>query len=272
MPFINSMSFGSGTHTVVGVAGWVGTWELWQRPMEAISRDARAIAYDHYGAGLSDADPELLTFEAQVDALFDVMDGHDVDRCILAGESMGAAVAIEAALRVPERFTRLVLVAGQYTNFDHPAARAFADLVRADFESVIPPFVGECIPEADGDRARRWLRRILRAADPEVAAQLIEAMYDIDLRPRLSELEVPVVLVHGAQDLLPGTRMARAHEAAALIPDCRLRVLPDAGHVPTLTRPEAVVEAIRTGLQSASDTGPPEHTSRHRPAAAMELS
>jgi pimeloyl-ACP methyl ester carboxylesterase len=249
---VNTVSFGSGDRAVVGVGGWVGTWELWQQPLELLSTTWRTVAYDHFGVGQTVAPPELLTFEAQVDAVFEVMDAHGLARCLLAGESAGGAVAAAAALRQPERFSGVIFVSTGFARSDDEITRRFVEMIRSDFAAVVPAFVQMCVPEPDCVHVRRWLEHIISSADPDVAARLIEALYEVDLRPQLSNLAVPALIVHGALDALPASSPDGARAAAELIPDCELAMLDDAGHVPTLTRPEAVAAAIAARFDAAA--------------------
>jgi sigma-B regulation protein RsbQ len=241
---INTVDFGSGDPTVLGVSGWIGDWELWQQPFELLSRRCRVVGYDHHGAGETRVPVDALSFDAQVETVFDVMDALGTDRCVIAGESNGGAVAIEAALRDPDRFDALVLVAAAYTGFDDPIAPAFAEQLAKDFDGTLDPFIALCTPEPDVEHIRRWLGHILRRAEPEAAVALIESMYGVDLKPRLSELRLPTLIIHGRDDALPFTRPAVAEEAMHLISGCELQMLDATGHVPTLTRPEAVASAI----------------------------
>lgn len=241
---VNTVDFGTGAPTVLGVGGWIGDWELWQQPFELLSRRCRVVGYDHHGAGETPVPVDALSFEVQVETVFNVMDALGLDRCVIAGESNGGTVAIEAALRDPDRFEALVLVAAAYTGFDDPVARAFADQLAKDFDGTLGPFIDLCTPEPDVEHIRRWLGHILRRAEPEAAVALIESMYGVDLKPRLSELRLPTLIIHGREDALPFTRPAVAHEAAQLIPGSELKMLDATGHVPTLTRPEAVASSI----------------------------
>jgi pimeloyl-ACP methyl ester carboxylesterase len=56
-----------------------------------------------------------------------------------------------------------------------------------------------------------------------------------DFRDRLSEIRCPTLIVHGEDDML--VPVADAHEFQRLIPDSRLLILDDTGHVPMLERP-----------------------------------
>ena len=73
---------------------------------------------------------------------------------------------------------------------------------------------------------------------------MVESFYTVDIRPRLQHIKVPAVVIHGELDHLPTSPIAASEEIAGAIPDARLVVLPGAGHVPTLTKPQAVADEI----------------------------
>jgi pimeloyl-ACP methyl ester carboxylesterase len=249
---VNTAAFGRGDRTIVGVGGWIGNWELWQQPFERLSEAHRVVAYDHPGSGETQVPPERLTFETHVDTVFGVLDALDVDRCVLAGESMGGTVAVAAMLRQPERFDALVLVDSPMWDFDNETTRRFSQALRANHAGTMSSFVDLCIPEPDSDHFKRWLYRILMRQDATTAIALVETMYGLDLRPSLSGIQIPVLVVNGELDALPAHGVERAEETAALLPEGRLHVVAGAGHVPTLTRPDEVASAIQKFLAHAS--------------------
>jgi pimeloyl-ACP methyl ester carboxylesterase len=72
---IYSTAFGSITSPViVGIGGWIGSWELWAEPFAILSHNWRTIAYDHRGAGATIAPVESITFDRLVDDVFAVLD------------------------------------------------------------------------------------------------------------------------------------------------------------------------------------------------------
>lgn len=64
------------------------------------------------------------------------------------------------------------------------------------------------------------------------------------MRPHLQQIEPPILVIHGALDVLPTSPLSAAEELAGEIPNAELMVLTDAGHVPTLSRPDEVAQAI----------------------------
>ena len=238
---LSTVEFGSGARTLVAHGGWVGSWELWQQPFELMQRDWRCISYDHRGSGASTAPPADVHPQGLVDDLFTVLDHYGVERCVVAGESLGALTVIAAALQRPERFVGLVIVDG-ITETSGQASDQSA--VRHAYDAYVQGFVEACVPEPDSEHIKRWGRQILMRADPESAARMFESHDVPRLAPDLGAIEVPTLLIHGRRDAIVPLTAARA--AAAAIPGARLVVLDDAGHVPTMTRPHEVVSAIET--------------------------
>jgi pimeloyl-ACP methyl ester carboxylesterase len=239
---IHAVSFGAGPTTFLALSGWVATWEAWLEPFETLSRRWRCVSFDHRGAGETVVPPAAITPDALIDDVLGVMDALAIDRCILAGESLGTAVAVGAALRAPDRFTGLVLVDGS-AMIRAEAVRPLIAGVRASFEATLARFVDACVPEPDSDHLKRWGRDMLRRADAEAAARIFESYLDPPYpAPALGELRVPALVVHGTADaIVPievGRRTARAIAGATLVE------LEGAGHVPTVTRSAAVVDAI----------------------------
>ena len=232
---------GEGPSTLVASGGWTGSWELWESPFELLTASRwRCIAYDHRGSGESPVAPEFITVQAMADDIIQIMDANNVQQCVLAGESMGAAVAQLTVLQHPERFTGLVLVASAPSVFDDGRA-ALAARARADYPAVVRWFIDRCLPEPDSEHLRRWGRDILLRADPEQAARLMEMWQDA---PRIdpSLLSLPTLIIHGGLDVIVPVHHART--LAELIPNSELIVFDDTGHVPTITRPHDVAAAI----------------------------
>lgn len=238
---LNVVEIGSGARTFVAHGGWVGSWELWQEPFQLMQSRWRCVAYDHRGSGASTFSPQSITPDALVDDLFGVLDHFAIDACVLAGESLGALTCLRAVLRDPARFEGLVLIDGV------PAANEERQVPlvrgsRSDYPATVRAFVDACVPEPDSEHIRRWGRQILLRAEPEAAARILESHYEQRVAPDLSQVKVPTLVIHGEQDAIIPVQIA--HTVAAAIPHADLVLLEQTGHVPTLTRPQEVVDAI----------------------------
>jgi pimeloyl-ACP methyl ester carboxylesterase len=227
---------------IVGIGGWIGSWELWIDPFSILSESWRTLAYDHRGAGATVAPIESITFEALVDDLFAVLDAYGVERCIVAAESAGALTALAAALKQPERVTGLVIVDGISFRPAQPGPDRMRSGLLADYAATLDWFAAACTPEPDVAPIRRWGRQILDRASPAAALALYDLSGSVDLRPALARITQKTLIIHGAADAIVPLDAAR--ELAEALPDAQLVVLEGAGHVPTLTRPQEVARVI----------------------------
>jgi 3-oxoadipate enol-lactonase len=239
---LHVVSFGAGPTAFLAVGGWIGDWELWEQPFELLSMRWRCVSFDHRGAGESPVPPEAITPDGLVDDVLGVMDALGIERCIVAGESLGAMAALGAVLRAPRRFRGVVLVDGT-PQVTAAVARPLVDGSRADFQATVAAFVERCTPEPGVEHLRRWGRHMLARAEAEAAARLFECYLERKEPPvALDRVAVPALVIHGTADaIVPpsvGEWMARS------IPKASLVRIEGAGHVPTVTRPREVVEAI----------------------------
>jgi pimeloyl-ACP methyl ester carboxylesterase len=243
---LHALSFGDGPRTFVAVGGWTGSWEVWEEPLAQLSAAGwRCVAYDHRGAGESPVAPSLISVQHMIDDVAAVLDAFGVERCVLAGESQGGAIAQYEAARRPERFTGLVLAAPAPARRAQGAGRtAFADACRADYRGTVDQFVAACFPEPDCERVKRWAKNILLRAEPDQAARIIE-MWGDETVPELDAraITMPTLILHGTADAIVPIDESRT--LAALLPDADLVEFEGAGHVPTMTRPDEVVAAIQ---------------------------
>ena len=254
---LSAVAFGAPSSPVfLAHGGWVGSWELWQEPFQLMDQQWRCISYDHRGAGVTTASPAQVTPQGLVDDVVRVLDSFGVDSCVLAGESLGAVTAMSAALQHPDRIRGLVLVDG-VASAGTAAPNPMIAACRTDYPATVQWFIDACVPEPDSEHLRRWGRQILLRAEPEAAARMFESYDEQPVTPEAALIEQPTLILHGELDVVVPPAVARA--LAAEIPNAELVLIPDAGHVPTITRPHAVVEAVDAWWRAceSSQTSPP---------------
>lgn len=239
-----TVEFGSGPRTFVAHGGWTGSWELWAEPFTQLSKTWRTVAYDHRGTGVTVAPTESISIPTMVDDLFAVLDSMNVEKCVLGAESAGGMVALSAALQQPERFDGLVLVDVMYYRDTPSGETPFVTGLKNNFEKTVGAFVDSCVLESEPNSAeiRGWGRKILRRATPESSIKLNECTYGIDLRSEISKIYIPSLIIHGDRDKL--VPLEDAEWLASHLPNSHLHIVIGAGHVPTVTRPFEVAQAI----------------------------
>ncbi len=94
------------------IHGHTGSSRSWEPCLPVLSRHYRVIAPDLPGHGLSGrpGDPAAYAPEAMAEALYGLMEGLGLERCHLAGHSMGGMIAMLLALAYPERLRSLMLI------------------------------------------------------------------------------------------------------------------------------------------------------------------
>lgn len=170
---------------------------------------------------------------------------------LLAGASMGAMVAMEAARQAPQRVRALALLGVN--------ARAESDDMRRLREEAIALFAQGRLREvlaanvplafapahaARADWVQDYFAMVERAGAQQLIAQNRAVIGRPDARDVLAGFAGPVLVVCGEDDALTPPDLAR--EAAALAPRARLALLPQCGHMLTWEQP-AQVAALLTG-------------------------
>jgi 3-oxoadipate enol-lactonase len=225
-----------------------------ERIVPKLSESFRVIVPELPGFGQSQAVNGGLAAVARrmADAVQDCADGGET---IVLGNGYGGFVALQMAIDHPEIATRLVL-ADCGAAFSEPGRQAFRNMAAASKANGLPaitdvamrrlfaPEFQEQNPELMRDRREAFLR-----IDTGVFQDACEALATLDLRPKLSQVKVPVLVLVGEHD--EATPPPMSHELTALLPNARLTVLPGCAHVPQLQSPELFLDAIKGFLREA---------------------
>jgi DNA-binding winged helix-turn-helix (wHTH) protein/pimeloyl-ACP methyl ester carboxylesterase len=213
---------------------------IWRHWYTALSLHHRLVRYDERGNGMSQRDVPDVSFDTWVRDLETVVDAAGLDRFPLLGISRGGPIAIAYAVKHPERVTQLVLYGAFAAGMKHvgtpqelEARRALASLLRLGWGLNNPAFCKtftcRFIPEATPEH-EQWLDELQRVStSPENAARLIERDDDIDVRPLLSQVKTPTLVIHCDRDHAVPPEKGRL--LAAGIPGARYVSLPSANHL-----------------------------------------
>ena len=223
---------------------------MWLPQVEALA-GYQALVPDLRGFGAARA---MAGERSPIDLLADdvacLLDDRRLERVVLCGLSMGGYVALSFARRHPERLGGLVLLDTK-AGGDSEAARAerlaMADRVQAEGVGFVPEAM---LPRLLGETSRR--------ERPEVVERVTETILDQDPRgiaaaqrgmaerpdstATLARIDVPTLVIAGAEDELSGPVEART--IAAAVRDARLVQVPAAGHLVNLEQPDAVNDAL----------------------------
>jgi len=212
---------------------------VWKHWFELFATYNTLVRYDQRGSGLSDWVESDLSFDKQVSDLELIADTAKLDRFALLGISQGAAVAIEYAVRHPERVTHLVLHGGFSLGWAlrsadaQRAGNALAEVIRVGWGAGTPAFrrmfAELLMPQATEEQVAWFAELQRRTTKPEIAARIMENSGRIDVRERLAKVSVPTLISHPRGDVMVPFEQGR--RLAAGIPNARFIELDARNHV-----------------------------------------
>lgn len=231
-------------HGAPGMSDHRNDWDVYQ----AFVGRFRVVSYDQRGSGESSDSPPFdhQRLAADADALRRELGLGD--RIVIAGGSYGGYLAQEYALRYPQHVWAVVLRdTTSHNGFKHVARqKAVATLPDVDPADLDRLFEGRTTSDDDfRDLIRKIMPLYTTTADPERDRKAVDAMaihhathnwafarnqLDFDLRPRLGELAMPVLITVGRHDWI--TPLDASEELHSLIPDSELVVFEHSGHGP----------------------------------------
>lgn len=254
---------------VVLVHGFGGLTYTWRDTLPALAAAGyRALALDLKGFGLSDKSfTQDYSHAAQADFVMDVMTAVGMERAVLVGHSMGGSVIAHAALRRPERVMALVFVAGAVREAGQSGEGGSILGLPLSIGALVefPPFQrwGQLLLRSLLTRERLAQTQLSAYYVKEVVTPEVEEAYlgvleirDWDLAllgvlrdsgrnalPQpVSVLNAPTLILWGEQDTWVPLERGRALHAA--LPQSRLVVLPNVGHLPMEEAPAAFHAAL----------------------------
>ncbi len=189
--------------------GWYGAFE--RKGIRVIALDCRG-----HGESAKPTDPSAYSLDSMVDDIFLLMDHAGVGIADMMGYSMGARLALAAALKRPARFQHLVLGGVGRRLFEPPTTRgAMVEAMAAeDPESIRDPLLRSFRYFADEQGEDRLALAALSRANWQF----------VDDNAACAALRLPVLVVAGARDTLAGDPQQLAdmfpHGRAVTLPGC----------------------------------------------------
>lgn len=245
------------TIPVVLLHGWGGSAYNFNRIMGPLAAAGlRAIAPDLRGHGWSDTRPGAGTWtrEAMTQWVRTLLDSLDVGECVVVGQSLGGAVALDAAAAIPARIRGLVLLAP--IGFTRVRRVRLARALGWIFPGTAPRWAVRLVLRRIYGVKGRWTERDvdeywLPMRRRDVVSSVIQSAREFDFTPRLISLpdECRVTIRFGELDRLIPYRAAMAH--AARFPGADVAVLAGVGHVPAEEVPGQVAEIVRRVAHAA---------------------
>ncbi|HVV53208.1 MAG TPA: alpha/beta fold hydrolase [Polyangia bacterium] len=229
-----------GRPSVVFIHGAGAGSAIWSMTLARVARGAHAVAVDLPGHGPSELGgaPAALTLERYRDAVGALCGALCLGPSVLVGHSLGALIALEAALAWPDKVRALVLVAAAPRLPVDPELLA---LLRDDPAAVTAWLADHALSPQAKPAVRRGFLAAGAGAPPEVTRADFEIVRTTDLTPRLAAVASPLTWLDGADDRIvpPAAREGRRGQVLTV---------PAAGHLLPIEAPGAVAETVATAV------------------------
>ena len=244
---------------IVFVNGLGGAQAAFIHQVRHFSKQRQVLTYDHRGIGKSDVVDSSAHMADFASDLIRLLDELHIDRADFVGLSFGGRVLLQLAAGWPERVRKLVVggtSAGGHLHEPgdgdtHRTLRAARGGTEEDWARHIAPLLfGRKYCEQYPDRLlslARWKSRY--PTNPVGLDRQWEAWDSFDLGDQLSEIECPVLVLHGTDDRLSPT--GNADRLTAHLPNATAHFMEGIGHSPNVEDPAGFNAAIDRFLQNS---------------------
>jgi pimeloyl-ACP methyl ester carboxylesterase len=206
------------------------------------------LAIDLPGHGASPGEGKATIDAYTADVLY-VMDHLGIDQAVIAGHSMGGAIAQRLCLDYPERVRALILLGTGARLSVHPKLIQYCS-----DESTYPKAVSLVVKWAFSQGADKRLVELAGERMVETPASVMHGDFiacdAFDMREKLSEIEKPTLVICGADDKMTPARFSQY--LSKKIPRSRLEIVPNAGHMVMLEQPDIVAHLVKGFLVELS--------------------
>ena len=192
--------------TLVFIHGLSDNLLYWQPLINGIKNHYRILRYDLRGHGLSEWKNEKISMNTYVDDLNCLLNKLEINSVNLVGFSLGGAIALDFAIKYPQRVSSLVLISSFYKSDQH-LSDVFNTL-KQSLEKGFPEFFETILPMVLCPKVirenREELNMIKHAASETANLQAYSKSVDVclsfNVEDKLHYIEVPTLIIAAKYD------------------------------------------------------------------------
>lgn len=230
---------------------------IWRNVVIGLAGDRAMVLYDKRGHGLSDIGQVPYSIEDHATDLAGLLDRLAVKQAVVCGLSIGGLIA-QALYRLRPDLVRALVLSGTAPrigtaeSWDARIAAVEAHGIEAIADGVLERWFTPAFRRPENVAIIGYRNMLIRQPVSGYIGSCA-AIRDADYTEAAKSIAVPVLCLVGDQDGSTPPDLVRS--MANLIPGARLEVIRDAGHIPCLERPQAVIAMLRGFLASVTRAG-----------------
>jgi 3-oxoadipate enol-lactonase len=226
---------------------------IWNDVIAALGGGVHVLTIDCRGHGASSLPAGPYALERFADDLAEVFDAISWASAFVAGQSMGGSVALQFAVKYPERVLGLGLAdttawygADAKKNWDERAVKAKKEGLRSMVEFQETRWFSDAFRAEQPAAVARARETFLRSGIRQALGAYVETcrmLGNFDLRASLTGIAAPTEVLVGEEDYATPPEMAK--RLATSIPGANLEILKGARHLTAIEAPEAVAVMLQ---------------------------
>lgn len=252
---------------VLFLHGWMGSWRYWFPTMERTSDHFRTYSFDFWGFGESRRQTTTESVQAYSNQVIRFLDALGIERVTLVGHSMGGMVALKTAINHPKRIERVAAVGAPIVGTSLSLLLKLTDQpVLSEAFARLPRFRRFMFQRFLGMKDDPALSEILDDSIKSTSTTMtrsVGSMLRTDLRPELSRLAVPALIVHGGRDNIVNPDQA---DLFGNVPLAEVVVMPESHHFPFLEEADLFNDVLLRFLNQDQQPRPAPRVSLTQPS------
>jgi sigma-B regulation protein RsbQ len=252
---------GSGEQVLLFSHGFGCSQQIWRYLTTSLATRYKLVLFDHIGSGESDLQAyeptKYSSLEGYATDIVDICRTLDLHDVVLVGHSVGATIAMLAAIQEPSYFSKVIMLAPSpyYLNepdyhggFERDDIHQLLGLMDADYSGWSNMFSTILMGPKNEASLGGELAGFFCNTDPQIAKQFAATAFLADNRAEVPLLNIPTLILQCSQDAVAPEEVGEfLHEQ---LPQSTLVKLQATGHCPHLSAPLETLTAMDAFLSA----------------------
>ena len=249
MPFAGNIHYRrsgtekQGNSPLVLVHGAGGTYLHWPSEVRHLDgEDILAIDLPGHGGSPGKESESIGEYSEHVVSLLDHL---EIEQAILGGHSMGGAIAMQLCLDHPERVLGLILIGSGAKYEVNPKLIKYCENERT-YPQALQFVIKFSFSKTANERLVELAAERMAETPPSVLRTDFIVCNQFDVSEILVEIDKPTLVICGEEDKMMPVSCSQL--LSDRIPESRLEIVPNAGHMVMLEQPEPVAQLVHEFL------------------------